>query len=82
MKIRIPGWVRNQVVPSDLYSYDDGKRLGYTVKVNGQPVTATLEKGYFTIDRNWKKVTRLKLILKWNPVWLLPIPRSRPTVDV
>ena len=24
MKIRIPGWVRNQVVPSDLYTYTDG----------------------------------------------------------
>ena len=32
MKIRIPGWVRNQVVPSDLYTYSDGKRLIYTVK--------------------------------------------------
>ena len=27
MKIRIPGWVRNQVVPSDLYTYSDGKRF-------------------------------------------------------
>ena len=36
MKIRIPGWVRNQVVPSNLYQYTDGKRLGYTVTVNGQ----------------------------------------------
>lgn len=34
MKIRIPGWVRNQVVPCDLYTYSDGKRLSYTVKVN------------------------------------------------
>ncbi|MBR6128420.1 MAG: glycoside hydrolase family 127 protein, partial [Bacteroidaceae bacterium] len=25
-KIRIPGWVRNQVVPSDLYTYADGKQ--------------------------------------------------------
>lgn len=67
MKIRIPGWVRNQVVPSDLYSYDDGKRLGYTVKVNGQPVTTTLEKGYFTIDRNWKKGDKVEVDFEMEP---------------
>lgn len=33
----------------------DGKKLGYTVKVNGKPAESTLEKGYFTIQRKWKK---------------------------
>lgn len=55
MKIRIPGWVRNKVVPSDLYNYSDGKRLQYTVKVNGEDVNSELVNGYFTIDRKWKK---------------------------
>lgn len=55
MKIRIPGWVRNKVVPSDLYNYSDGKRLQYTVKVNGEDVKSELVNGYFTIDRKWKK---------------------------
>ena len=55
MKIRIPGWVQGKVVPSDLYRYADGKKLGYTVKVNGKPAESTLEKGYFTIQRKWKK---------------------------
>ena len=39
LNIRIPGWVKGEVVPSNLYTYADGKRLGYTVKVNGQEVT-------------------------------------------
>ena len=55
MKIRIPGWVRNKVVPSDLYNYSDGKRLQYSVKVNGEVVESELVNGYFTIDRKWKK---------------------------
>lgn len=63
MKIRIPGWVRNQVVPSDLYTYSDGKRLGYSVKVNGEEVTSALEQGYFTIERKWKKGDRVELQL-------------------
>lgn len=61
MKIRIPGWVRNQVVPSDLYTYSDGKRPGYSVKVNGEEVNSTLEQGYFTLERKWKKGDRVEL---------------------
>ena len=63
MKIRIPGWVRNQVVPSDLYTYSDGKRPGYSVKVNGEEVSSALEQGYFTIERKWKKGDRIELQL-------------------
>lgn len=55
MKVRIPGWVRNQVVPSNLYEYTDGKRLGYSVSVNGEKVESKLVNGYFCIDRKWKK---------------------------
>lgn len=54
LNIRIPGWVRGQVVPSDLYYYSDGKNLGYTIKVNGQEVKSELKDGYFVIDRKWK----------------------------
>ena len=67
MKIRIPGWVRGQVVPSDLYTYSDGKRLGYTVSVNGQPVKAELQNGYFTIDRQWKKGDKVDLHFDMEP---------------
>lgn len=55
LKLRVPGWVKDEVVPSDLYRYADQKKLTYTVKVNGSPVESSLVKGYFTIDRKWKK---------------------------
>lgn len=55
MHLRIPGWVRGAVVPSDLYRYADGQELGYTVTVNGEPVAGELQKGYLLIDRKWKK---------------------------
>lgn len=57
MKVRIPGWVRNQPVASDLYSYTDNKRLSYSVSVNGTAIATTgaaLEQGYLVIDRKWK----------------------------
>lgn len=55
MHLRIPGWVRGSVLPSDLYRYADGQELGYTVTVNGEPVAGKLQKGYLLIDRKWKK---------------------------
>jgi DUF1680 family protein len=47
--------VLGEVVPSDLYHYSDGKKLSYTVKVNGIQAESALEKGYFNITRTWKK---------------------------
>lgn len=55
MHLRIPGWVRGAVLPSDLYRYADGQELEYTVTVNGEPVAGELQKGYLLIDRKWKK---------------------------
>ena len=66
MKIRIPGWVRNQVVPSDLYTYTDGVRPKYSVKVNGEEVKSDLQKGYLTIDRKWKKGDKVEIHFDMN----------------
>lgn len=54
--VRIPGWVRNQVVPSDLYKYSDAEKPAYTVTVNGKAVEADLDanKGYLPV-KNIKK---------------------------
>ena len=68
MKLRIPGWVRNQVVPSDLYTYTDGKRLSYQVKVNGELQEAELgADGYFTVTRQWKKDDKVELHFDMEP---------------
>ncbi|MBQ0021579.1 MAG: glycoside hydrolase family 127 protein [Bacteroidales bacterium] len=67
MRLRIPGWVRGKVVPSDLYSYADNKQLSYSVTVNGTPVEAELKDGYFGIDRKWKKGDKVVLHLDMQP---------------
>lgn len=67
LKVRIPGWVRGQVVPSDLYTYSDGKRLKYTVKVNGEAVQNELKDGYFSIDRRWKKGDKVEVHFDMEP---------------
>lgn len=68
MKLRIPGWVKNKPVPSDLYTYSDGKRLGYTVMVNGKPADGMLTSdGYYSISRKWKKGDKVELHLDMEP---------------
>lgn len=55
LAIRIPGWVKNKPVPSDLYTYADNERPSYEVRVNGQPVKGDEAKGYLHLNRQWKK---------------------------
>jgi DUF1680 family protein len=55
IKLRIPGWARNQPVPGGLYSYVDQVDRQTTVSVNGKGVTAAPDKaGYVSLDRQWK----------------------------
>ncbi len=69
LKVRIPSWVMNQVVPSDLYTYTDGKRLGYTISVNGQPIDVkeNIQNGYVSINRNWKKGDKVSVHFDMEP---------------
>ena len=55
MNLRIPGWVRNEVLPSDLYRYADEQKPNYTVSVNGNSIEGELQKGYLQINRKWEK---------------------------
>jgi uncharacterized protein len=53
INVRIPGWARNEPVPSALYKFLDEAPEQPTLKVNGQPVALTLQKGYVAINRTW-----------------------------
>ncbi|WP_106829528.1 glycoside hydrolase family 127 protein [Parabacteroides pacaensis] len=67
LKIRIPGWVQNRPVPGNLYTYADGKHPGYSVQVNGEPVSATLQDGYFCLNRAWKKGDKVEVRFDMEP---------------
>src|SRR5262245_56296097 len=54
VNVRIPGWARNEPVPSKLYFFGDEMDVpAATVRVNGTLVTSPIDKGYVTIDRTW-----------------------------
>lgn len=67
MMLRIPGWLRNKPVPSNLYHYADNKQLGYQISVNGEAVQGELKKGYLAIERKWKKGDVLRIHFDMEP---------------
>tara|TARA_R110000868_G_scaffold113100_1_gene303868 strand:- start:16189 stop:18153 length:1965 start_codon:yes stop_codon:yes gene_type:complete len=61
IKLRIPGWARNQVLPGDLYSYKNASATKTTVSINGKLINYQEDKGYITITRKWKKGEKIAL---------------------
>lgn len=61
IKLRIPGWARNEVLPSDLYAYTPRSTQNPTIKINGKLENAKIESGYFAVDRTWKKGDKIEL---------------------
>lgn len=73
LRVRIPGWAREQPVPSDLYRYEDGAGLPYALSVNGQSVKAALVRGYAVLTRRWRAGDTVQLSL--------PMPARRVVSD-
>jgi len=57
--VRIPGWARNEPVPTDLYSYAGRSDAGASLRVNGQAFPFDMDKGFARIRRIWKKGDRV-----------------------
>jgi DUF1680 family protein len=60
--LRIPGWLRNEVLPGDLYSYIDQESPSFTVSINGEELKPSVENGYLMInERSWNKGDQIEL---------------------
>lgn len=55
MKIRIPGWARNEAIPSSLYSFASSSASEVKISINGEPISYKIENGYAILQRTWKK---------------------------
>ena len=53
IKLRIPGWAQNRVIPGKLYSYDETVNENIVITVNGRPVEYVYSRGYAVITRTW-----------------------------
>ena len=61
IKLRVPGWARNEVLPGDLYTYKKVSTQKPTISVNGETLAIQPENGYFNVTRNWKKGDKIAL---------------------
>jgi DUF1680 family protein len=55
VRIRIPGWARNEPIPSHLYSYLNKSTESPILKINSETIQFDIDKGYACIRRPWEK---------------------------
>ncbi len=65
--IRIPGWARNEVVPSDLYQFAEKSKKNTELFINNEKIDFKIENGYAIIRRNWGMNDVVKVILPMEP---------------
>ncbi|MBX2916474.1 MAG: glycoside hydrolase family 127 protein [Cyclobacteriaceae bacterium] len=54
VSLRIPGWLRGEAVPGDLFAFENKSPDAFTILVNGKPASYQMENGYAVINREWK----------------------------
>ena len=61
-KLRVPGWVRNEVMDGDLYKYTDNQTPSIHLTVNGENVEPVLENGYITLEKHhWQQNDKINI---------------------
>ena len=63
LKVRVPGWARNEAVPGDLYTYENPVPGKIVLSVNGEESPVLLKKGYAEITRKWQPGDQVELVL-------------------
>ncbi len=53
LRIRIPGWSRNEEIPDNLYSFKESDSAVNQLLVNGIPVHFKIENGYALLHKRW-----------------------------
>ncbi len=77
LRVRIPGWARDEPVPSDLYTFAGTFDGAPTLRVNGEDVALVMDGGFAVIDRTWSPGDMVDLNLP------MPVRRVRahPAVE-
>ncbi|RYZ28066.1 MAG: glycoside hydrolase family 127 protein [Chitinophagaceae bacterium] len=61
LRIRIPGWARQEAVPSDLYQFADKTEKPIVITINGKQAPYKTEKGYALFTRTWSKGDKISV---------------------
>jgi DUF1680 family protein len=63
LRLRIPGWARDEATPGNLYQYISENNSKPSLRINGEIVNTDPEDRYFEITRKWSKGDELTLDL-------------------
>jgi uncharacterized protein len=61
LKLRIPDWAQNKVLPGDLYAYTDTVRKNVLITLNGKEIAYDNSQGYAAITRLWNQGDRIHI---------------------
>lgn len=62
VKLRVPGWARNEVMDGDLYEYIDQEMPSVGITLNGEPIKLATENGYYSLGlREWRRGDQIEL---------------------
>ncbi len=77
MRLRIPGWARNEPVPSLLYTFADTFDDAPVMRINGEETPLRMDGGFAVIDRTWSAGDTVELELS------MPVRRviAHPSVE-
>src|SRR5450756_2282801 len=73
LRLRVPSWAAFNGIPGGLYTFTDANDVAIPLTVNGAPVPLSLDRGFATIARTWKKGDIVRLDL--------PMPVRRVVAD-
>jgi len=63
MLVRIPGWAKNEAIPSGLYAFKNNSDNKTIITINGKEVAYQIQNGYAVLNRTWKKNDIIKVNL-------------------
>jgi DUF1680 family protein len=66
VKLRIPHWARNKVLPGGLYTYLEENGNRPIVRMNGEEIEPLVKDGYMVLERTWKE-DRISLDFPMSP---------------
>jgi Uncharacterized protein conserved in bacteria len=61
LKIRIPGWARNEAIPGGLYKFTDNDTEPIKLSINGKATDIQTEEGYAVVSREWNHGDKIEI---------------------
>lgn len=67
LRVRVPGWARNEAMPSALYRFAGKVADTARSAINGEPLALALEDGFQVIRRRWQRGDVVELVFPMPP---------------